>query len=91
VTPVPFSFFAPSPFPYRRRRHNWKATKPDFLGSTSSFRGMSWDSYGEWHVDHVRPCSLFDQRDAVQFAECWALSNLQPLWAEDNVRKGNRI
>ena len=52
---------------------------------------MSWDNYGKWHVYHVRPCSLFDQQDAVQFAECWALSNLQPLWAEDNVRKGNRI
>jgi hypothetical protein len=31
---------------------------------------MSWHNYGKWHVYHVRPCSLFDQQDAVQFAEC---------------------
>lgn len=50
--------------------------------------GMGWHNYGAWHVDHVKPCALFDLTDATQFSECWALSNLAPLWAEDNIRKG---
>lgn len=50
--------------------------------------GMSWSNYGRWHVDHIRPCASFDLTDPVQFAQCWALNNLQPLWASDNVRKG---
>lgn len=50
--------------------------------------GMSWGNYGRWHVDHEKPCATFDQTDPVQFSECWALSNLQPLWAADNLRKG---
>ncbi|CAH1677995.1 conserved hypothetical protein [Hyphomicrobiales bacterium] len=50
--------------------------------------GMAWNNYGRWHVDHIRPCASYDMTDASQFAECWALSNLQPLWAADNIRKG---
>jgi hypothetical protein len=49
--------------------------------------GMSWDNYGRWHVDHRRPCALFDQTDEAQFAECWSLDNLRPLWAGDNIKK----
>ena len=50
--------------------------------------GMSWENYGTWHVDHIRPCSLFNLTDDREFAQCWSLANLQPLWASDNVRKG---
>lgn len=50
--------------------------------------GMEWANYGLWHVDHIRPCAGFDQTDPDQFRDCWALSNLQPLWAADNLRKG---
>lgn len=50
--------------------------------------GMSWENYGKWHIDHVQPCASFDQSDPAQFQACWALSNLQPLWAADNIRKG---
>ena len=52
--------------------------------------GMSWSNYGEWHVDHVKPRSFFRYTDPTssQFKECWALSNLQPLWALDNLKKG---
>ncbi|WP_312999685.1 hypothetical protein [Leclercia sp.] len=52
--------------------------------------GMSWDNYGKWHIDHIKPCSLFDQSDEGQLKDCWSLSNLQPLWAEDNIKKGNK-
>ena len=42
----------------------------------------------KWHVDHIRPCALFDHQDERQFLECWSLGNLQPLWASENCRKG---
>lgn len=57
-------------------------------------RGMSWDSYGDWHIDHIRPVSSFRlllDDGAVDWSavrECWSLANLRPLWAEKNVRKG---
>jgi hypothetical protein len=50
--------------------------------------GMSWDNYGEWHIDHIRPCASFDLLDPEQQAQCFHYTNLQPLWAVDNLRKG---
>lgn len=52
--------------------------------------GMSWDNYGEWHVDHIRPCASFDLTDSAQQRKCFHFSNLQPLWAADNHSKGAR-
>lgn len=54
--------------------------------------GMTWDNYGKWHVDHIRPDSSFQYKSTYDkdFKECWALSNLQPLWAKDNLKKGNK-
>lgn len=54
--------------------------------------GMTWDNRGEWHIDHIRPlCSFeFETPDCPQFREAWALANLRPLWAEDNIRKSGR-
>lgn len=53
-------------------------------------KGMTLDNYGEWHIDHIKPCSLFDHTDKAQFQECWSLKNLQPLWKIDNLSKGDR-
>lgn len=52
--------------------------------------GMSWENYGDWHIDHIRPVSSFDfSKNKYDVAkQCWALENLQPLWAVDNLRKG---
>lgn len=50
-------------------------------------RGMSWENMGQWHIDHIRPKSGFDQTDPVQFRECWGLANLRPLWAPANQAK----
>ena len=52
-------------------------------------RGMAWDNMGKWHIDHIRPQSSFSfsSTDDPEFKECWALANLQPLWAADNLRK----
>lgn len=50
--------------------------------------GMTWENQGQWHVDHIRPCASFDLSKPEQQRECFHYSNLQPLWAEDNKRKG---
>jgi hypothetical protein len=54
--------------------------------------GMTWDNRGEWHIDHIRPLCSFDFQtpECPQFREAWALTNLQPLWAVDNLKKGGR-
>ena len=51
---------------------------------------MTWENYGMWHIDHIRPVSSFTFKspDDSAFKECWSLENLQPLWAEDNMKKG---
>ena len=51
--------------------------------------GMSFDNYGKWHVDHIRPCASFDLNDPQQLADCFNWRNLQPLWASDNLRKAD--
>jgi predicted ATP-dependent protease len=54
--------------------------------------GMTWDNYGEWHVDHKRPIASFGftSADDDEFKQCWCLDNLQPLWEVDNLSKGAR-
>lgn len=55
--------------------------------------GMTWANYGDWHIDHRVPLSAFNYEtpDHADFRRAWALSNLQPLWARDNLSKGARI
>ena len=50
--------------------------------------GMSWENYGQWHIDHIKPCANFDLTDHGQQKVCFHYSNLQPLWAEENFSKG---
>ena len=56
-------------------------------------KGMTWDNYGikGWHVDHKTPCASFDFNCPVQQLACCHYSNLQPLWALDNISKGAKI
>lgn len=50
---------------------------------------MSWDNYGEWHLDHIRPVSRFDLLDPAQRKEAFHYSNYQPLWANENLAKSD--
>lgn len=52
-------------------------------------KGMSWDNYGEWHVDHIVPVASFSfgSPDDDEFKACWSLTNLRPLWAKANMQK----
>lgn len=56
-------------------------------------KGMSWENYGDWHLDHRTPISAhnFTQPTHEDFKKCWALKNLQPLWALDNLSKGAKL
>lgn len=51
---------------------------------------MTWKNYGKWHVDHKRPCASFDLSEPKEQRECFNYTNLQPLWAEENNRKGSK-
>ena len=55
--------------------------------------GMTWENRTEWHIDHIYPHSKlpYDSMRHPNFLKAWALDNLQPLWAEDNLRKGNKV
>lgn len=51
--------------------------------------GMTWEDSGAWHIDHIIPVCLFSYEDEndPEFRACWALTNLRPLWAIDNIKK----
>ena len=51
--------------------------------------GMSLDNYGKWHIDHIIPISSAKiEEDVIKLNH---YTNLQPLWAEDNWKKGTKI
>lgn len=50
--------------------------------------GMSWENYGEWHIDHIKPIKVFIDEGITDPSVINALDNLQPLWAFENISKG---
>ena len=55
--------------------------------------GMNWDNYGlhGWHLDHKYPLSKFELTNREQFLKACHYTNLQPLWAIDNIQKSNKV
>lgn len=55
---------------------------------------MNWDNYGSyWHLDHIIPIAAFNftTPEDIDFKKCWALENLQPLKAIDNIKKKDHV
>ena len=70
-------------------------TMPEFVQYVESLwsDGMTWDNWTRdgWHMDHIVPLSAFDLSDADQIKAACHYTNLRPMWAADNLRKGAKV
>lgn len=55
--------------------------------------GMTWDNWSKdgWHIDHIKPLAKFDLENREQFLEAVHYTNLQPLWASENIHKSAKL
>ena len=80
----------------KKAKRSWKSlvnfTLDDLINHLQNkFKdGMTWENYGRtgWHIDHIRPCASFNLLNEDEQLQCFHFSNLQPLWAFDNINKG---
>ena len=63
----------------------WKHLEKSFKS------GMTRENHGKWHIDHIIPCVSFDLTKPEEQAKCFHYTNLQPLWASENLAKGSKI
>lgn len=56
-------------------------------------KGMTWDHFiaGEIHIDHIIPLSQFNMEDDGEVRRAFAMTNLRPMWARDNISKGSKV
>jgi hypothetical protein len=52
--------------------------------------GMTRENYGKWHIDHIIPCSSFNMENPKDQFKCFHYTNLQALWAHENLSKSNK-
>lgn len=51
--------------------------------------GMNWENRGLWHIDHIKPCAMFDLSTEAGQRECFHYTNMRPLWADENNAKSS--
>ena len=51
---------------------------------------MTWENHGEWQIDHFKAQSRFDPTIEEEAFKCWHYTNLQPMWAEINIKYSNK-
>lgn len=80
----------PNPELWRKSKEHLGCSEDELLKHLESLfkPGMTWDNYGEWHLDHVYPISSFDLTNEEEVKKINHYTNLQPLWAKDNEIKG---
>ncbi len=86
---------------YQTLKNNKKISSLKLLGCTleefkqyidNKFQpNMSWDNYGEWHIDHIIPCSQFNLALEEEQKKCFHYTNLRPLWKLQNLTKSNKL
>jgi hypothetical protein len=85
-----------------RKKGNRKSERTEFyLGCTVDYflehiqkqfvKGMTLKNHGKWHIDHIKPCASFDLSKLSEQKKCFHYTNLQPLWAKDNLLKKDQI
>ena len=56
---------------------------------------MTWKNYGKWHVDHIIPLAHFekhfDMNEIYNQKIAFNFNNLQPMWAEENIKKKDKV
>jgi hypothetical protein len=85
---------------YKSLKNNKELSSQNYLGcnieelkihiENQFLEGMSWENYGEWHIDHITPLK-YQNPTLEESIERLHFSNTQPLWATDNMSKGNRF
>jgi len=83
----------------KRKKYKKKYSSIKYLGCDFSIyriyienrfkEGMTWDNYGEWHIDHIMP--LASAKTEEELMKLFHYTNTQPLWAEENIKKGAKI
>ena len=70
----------------------WKHLEKTFKPGMTRYNNGQYNGKNKvWHIDHIIPCSAFDLKCPLQQVLCFHHSNLQALWAEDNISKSDKI
>ena len=59
--------------------------------SSKFTENMSFDNYGLWELDHIKPIASFNLDNMEEQKKCFNYTNIQPLWKEDNMKKSDKI